>query len=105
VRGEPLQELLRTAVSRVGLGPLSQVSSARVERYVVAQERYRPFEGLPEWLTSRSDDAQFVANIRELEERVLEHKVFDIREPALLEHRRGYAFLRSGLVRESMTYW
>ena len=31
--------------------------------------------------------------------------MFDIREPALLEHRRGYAFLRSGLVQESMTYW
>ena len=31
--------------------------------------------------------------------------MFDIREPALLEHRRGYTFLRSGLLHESMTYW
>jgi len=71
---------------------------------MVAQERYCPFEGLPGWLAARTDDDAFVANVGSLEHQVREHKVFDIREPALLEHRRGYAFLRSGLVRESMTY-
>ena len=33
------------------------------------------------------------------------HKLFDITEPALVEHRHGYVFLRSGLNLESMTYW
>jgi hypothetical protein len=92
-------------VSRIGSGALAPVASARVQRYVVARTGYQPFEGLPAWLAPRSDDDAFVTNIGELEHCVQEHKVFDIQEPALLEHRRGYAFLRSGLVHESMTYW
>jgi len=105
VPGKPFQDRVRTTVSRVGVGALSRVSSARAQRYVVARERYRPFEGLPEWLAQRTDDDALVANIGGLEHQAWEHKVFDIRESALLEHRRGYAFLRSGLVQESMTYW
>jgi len=104
VRAEPFPVRLRTAVARTGARALSPVASARAQRYVVAHTRYRPFEGLPAWLAERSDDDAYVANVGELEPRVLEHKVFDIREPALLEHRSGYAFLRSGLVQESMTY-
>ena len=92
-------------VSRIGVGALHR--SPALERSATSslgraighsracQRGWRP----------RSDDAAFVTNIGELEHRVLEHKVFDIREPALLEHRRGYVFLRSGLVHESMTYW
>ena len=105
MRGKPYEDFVRTAVSGVGVGALSRVSGARAERYVVARDRYRPFEGLPEWLAPRTDDDALVANIGSLERQVWEHKVFDIHEPALLEHRRGYAFLRSGLVRQSMTYW
>ncbi len=105
LRAQPFSERLRTLVSRIGVGALRPVASARAQRYVVEQTRYRPFEGLPAWLAPRSDDDTFVSNFGELEHRVQEHKVFDIREPALLEHRRGYTFLRSGLLHESMTYW
>ena len=75
------------------------------QRYVVAEERYQPFEGLPRWLASRTEDHGFLANITTFEPDVHEHKVFDIRRPALLEHRHGYTFLRSGLMQESLTYW
>ena len=103
--GEPFKDLVGATVSRAGVGALSHVSTARAQRYVVAEERYQPFEGLPRWLASRTEDRGFVADIATLEADVHEHKVFDIREPVLLEHRHGYAFLRSGLVQESLTYW
>ena len=83
----------RTSAPRAPSGTSSRKSSAR------------PFEGLPHWLSSRTEDRGFLADIATLEADVHEHKVFDIREPALLEHRHGYAFLRSGLVQESLTYW
>jgi Glycosyltransferase 61 len=103
--GEPFKARVGATVSRAGVGALSHVSTARAQRYVVAEELYRPFEGLPNWLSSRTDDRGFLADIATLEADVHEHKVFDIREPALLEHRHGYAFLKSGLVQESLTYW
>ena len=87
------------------MGALSHISTARAQRYLVAEERYRPFEGLPHWLSSRTEDRGLPADIATLEADVHEHKVFDIREPVLLEHRHGYAFLRSGLIQESLTYW
>jgi len=103
--GEPFRKLVSATVSRAGVGALSHVSTPRVQRYVVAEEHYRPFEGLPHWLASRTEDRAFLADLATLEVDVHEHKVFDIREPVLLEDRHGYAFLRSGLVRESLTYW
>ena len=103
--GEPFRERVGATVSRAGVGALSHISTARAQRYVVAEEHYRPFEGLPHWLSSRTGDQGFLADIATLEADVHEHKVFDIREPVLLEHRHGYAFLRSGLVQESLTYW
>jgi hypothetical protein len=102
---ETLRDRVGDGLSRAGAGALSRISTARAQRYVVTEARYRPFAGLPGWLATRTDDGELLTRVADLESDTHEHKVFDIREPALLEHRRGYAFLRSGLLEESMTYW
>ena len=101
----PLRDRVGDRLSRAGAGALSRISTARARRYVTAVEHYQPFAGLPRWLATRTDDSELVARIADMEADTHEHKVFDIREPVLLEHRRGYAFLRSGLLEESVTYW
>ena len=75
-----------------------------MQRYVVSQREYQPLAGLPGWLTAKCDE-RFRGGIVVNEHDVHVRKVFDITEPALIEHRHGYVFLGSGLVRESMTYW
>ena len=69
-----------------------------------SQREYQPLAGLPGWLTAKCDE-RFRGGITVNEHDVHVRKVFDITEPALIEHRHGYVFLGSGLVRESMTYW
>jgi len=93
------------SLSDAGVAAFGRAGTTRAQRYVVAGHEYRPFTGLPEWLATRSEDHKFLADICEMEHDVHVHKVFDITEPALIEHRHGYVFLRSGLNLESMTYW
>src|SRR4051794_5665548 len=101
----PLRQGASAAVGHVGEISLSRLGTARVQRYVVSHEVYRPFIGLPDWLSSRTDSEWFVGRIATVEHDEHVHKVFDIREPALIEHRHGFVFVRAGLDRESFTYW
>ncbi len=100
-----LREGINAAIGRTGVAGLSRSGTMRAQKYVVRREIYRPFDGLSEWLSSRTDSEWLVARIGAVEQDEHEHKVFDIRERALLEHRRGFVFLRAGLDRESVTYW
>jgi hypothetical protein len=102
---EPMRDRVGESLSRAGAVALARISTARAQRYIVSEEHYQPFARLPDWLATRTDDGEFLARVAGLEPDTHEHKVFDIRESVLLEHRRGYAFLRSGLLEESMTYW
>jgi hypothetical protein len=77
----------------------------RVQRYV-KEATYYPIRGLGDWVASRSDDRGVVADaIRPFDGDVYRTRTIDIREPALLEHRRGYVFLRHGVYRPSFNWW
>ena len=93
-----LQPVLGDLISRAGVSALGSRGAARVQRYVVSQREYQPLAGLPGWLTAKCDE-RFRGGIVVNEHDVHVRKVFDITEPALIEHRHGYIFLGSGLVR------
>jgi capsular polysaccharide biosynthesis protein len=71
----------------------------------VREQAYAPLRGLGDWIATRSSgDQRLVAAIRASDDDVYTTRLVDIREPALVEPRRGYVFLRRGLYRSSFNW-
>jgi hypothetical protein len=69
-------------------------------------ETYKPLSHLDAWLDSRADCDGFVRRaIAPSVNHVYETRFVDVREPALLEWRKGYLFIRRGVYRKSFNWW
>jgi len=76
-----------------------------MQRYV-NEATYYPIRGLGDWVASRADERGVVADaIRPFDADAYWTRTVDIREPALLEPRSGYVFLRHGVYRPSFNWW
>jgi Glycosyltransferase 61 len=72
----------------------------------VRTETYTPLLGLDSWLETRGDRDGFVRMAIEPAVRdAYETRFVDVREPALIERRSGYLFIRRGVYRESFNWW
>ena len=74
-------------------------------RRYVAESHYQPLRGLSDWIASRSSSGVTAAAARPFDDDVYTTRIVDIREPALLEPRSGYVFLRAGVYRPSFNWW
>lgn len=75
-------------------------------RRYVHEESYTPLRGLSDWIASRCDGrSDIVEAIRASDEHVYVERIVDIREPALVEPRQGYVFVRYGVYRPSFNWW
>jgi hypothetical protein len=69
-------------------------------------ETYTPLSGLGTWLDTRaSQDGLVRGAIEPAVDDVYETRFVDVREPAFIEWRHGYLFIRRGLYRESFNWW
>jgi Glycosyltransferase 61 len=76
-----------------------------MQRYAEVQT-YTPLMGLDSWLETRGDPGGLVRKAIEPAVRdVYETRFVDVREPALIERRSGYLFIRRGAYRESFNWW
>jgi hypothetical protein len=98
------ERAVRWVVARVSL-VLAQVAREHLADYVQT-ETYTPLRGLDAWLIAHGDaEGLLRAAISPVVDARYETRVVDVREPALLERRNGYLFVRRGLCRESFNWW